>query len=266
MNKMLIATFNNEEDAYKGVDALKELNEKGDITLYASAVISKSIDGKVDVKQVSDEGPIGTAFGVLTGSLAGLIGGIPGAALGVTLGGTTGMLFDLAEAGVNIDFANEVADVLLPGTSVLISDIEEEWVIPVDTKLSDLSGLVIRRSRSEVVEDQLENESIALNKQMEDLKQELKNSKEDAKTAVKQTQASLKKRLEAVSVKTQAKLDQLEKESEAKIKTFQNQLKSAQNERKAKIEKRISDIKADREIRKAKLEKAKKLTQEALKP
>lgn len=62
MNKIIVAVFDSETDAYKGVDALKNLHNKGDISLYNSAVLVKDSNGKVEVKQSQDEGPIDTAF------------------------------------------------------------------------------------------------------------------------------------------------------------------------------------------------------------
>jgi hypothetical protein len=45
------------------------LHAEASITLYAQAVIAKDSSGKVSVKQGADEGPIGTAVGLLTGML-----------------------------------------------------------------------------------------------------------------------------------------------------------------------------------------------------
>ena len=52
MEKMIVTIFNTEAAAYDGVSALKALNDGGDITLYATAVLAKDADGKVSVKQV----------------------------------------------------------------------------------------------------------------------------------------------------------------------------------------------------------------------
>ena len=86
MNKMLIAVFETETKAYEGLSALKGLHANGDITLYATAVISKDQNGQVRVKDSADEGPIGTGVGLLTGSLLGLLGGPVGLAIGAFTG------------------------------------------------------------------------------------------------------------------------------------------------------------------------------------
>ena len=79
-----------------------------------------------------------------------------GAAVGFSLGALTGLIVDLSRSGVNIDFVDEVSGTLLPGTTAVVAEVEESWETPVNTRLGNLGGLVFRRLRSEVVEDQLE--------------------------------------------------------------------------------------------------------------
>jgi len=92
MNKMLVAVFDTEPAAYEGLNALKELHEDGDITLYATAILVKDSTGAVSVKQSADQGPLGTAVGMLSGSVTGLLAGEAGAAAGLALGGLAGPL------------------------------------------------------------------------------------------------------------------------------------------------------------------------------
>ena len=57
MNKMLVAVFNSETLAFEGLSALKDLHKDGDITLHATAVLSKDASGQVSLKQTADGGP-----------------------------------------------------------------------------------------------------------------------------------------------------------------------------------------------------------------
>ena len=63
MNKMLVAVFENETTAYEGLSALKDLHQDGDITLYASAVISKNREGKLLLKTAAEPSPRGSCNG-----------------------------------------------------------------------------------------------------------------------------------------------------------------------------------------------------------
>ncbi len=267
---MLVAVFNSQTQAYKGLDALKDLHQKGDITLYAVAVVSKDMDGKVSVKQAADEGPVGTAVGMLTGalvgSLAGPVGTATGVAAGASAGGLTGLLFDLGSAGVNADFLDEVSDILIPDNTAIVAEIDEDWVTPVDTKLEALGGQIFRQPRYEVIDDQLAGESAAFNAEMKELQKEIKASNGEAKASVKKTLDSVKTRLKSIDAKAHAKLDEINSEAEAKRKALQAQMKNAHEERKAKLEKRIAEIKADQRVRSEKLHQASMLARQALTP
>src|SRR5688572_10333855 len=112
MNKMLVVVFNNETNAYQGLNALRALHESGDITLYASAVVTRDVTGHLQVEQTADEGPIGMATGLFSGSLIGLLGGPVGLALGAGVGAVTGLAFDIGYGSVNAAFVDEVTDAL----------------------------------------------------------------------------------------------------------------------------------------------------------
>ncbi len=47
MDKMLIATFDEEKKAYEGSRILKDLDAEGSLTVYATAVIGKDASGKL---------------------------------------------------------------------------------------------------------------------------------------------------------------------------------------------------------------------------
>ena len=105
--------------------------------MYASAVIAKDAEGRVDVRQAADRGPVGTLVGVVTGGLVGLLGGPVGVAVGAYVGGTGGVLYDLFNAGFDGDIVDEVAEALTPGKAAVVAEIDEYWVAPVETRLSD---------------------------------------------------------------------------------------------------------------------------------
>jgi len=264
MNKMMVAVFNTEEDAYKGVDALEDLSKKEDIILYATAVLVKDAAGTVNIRQVAPEGPIGSAVGMLTGAMVGLLAGPVGAAIGASAGGLTGLLADAGNAGVNADFLDEVSEVLIPGKSALVAEIDEDWVTPVDTKIKNLGGSIFRRSRSMVIEDQIAAESEAFSKELKEIREELKETNEQNKATVKKTLDTVEKRLNAIGEKSKEKLDQISNETKAKIKTVQAHIKGANEAKKAKFEKRIAEIKTEEKIRSEKLRQARELVKEAL--
>jgi uncharacterized membrane protein len=264
MNKMLVAVFGTETAAYEGLSALKDLHTRGDITLYATAVIVKDSSGAISVKQTADTGPVGTALGMLTGGLVGLLAGPVGVALGFSAGGASGAIFDLARLGIDASFVDEVSKALRPGKTAVLAELQETWTTPVDTTLGKLGGLVFRRLRSEVVEDQLARESAAFATEMKQLREELAQSTAETKAAVQQEVAAAKAKVEATQTHARARAEQAKREMDAKIAALREQMNRASDRQKAKIEQRIAAVKAEYAVRSDKLEQAGKLIKEAL--
>lgn len=264
MNKILVAIFNDEESAYEGLSALKDLHRDHDISIYSTAVISKAADGTISVKQVADEGARGTWLGILSGSLVGLLAGPIGVMVGASLGGLTGSLFDLRKAGVDIDFAEEVANEFPPGKTAVLADIEESWTAPVDTRLQKFGAIIFRRLRSEVAEDQFAREAAADEAELRELKEEWKAANEETKVEIQKRIDAIKNKLNAAADQVDQRLQSVQSDVTAKVEALQQQMTDASDARKAKLEKQIAALKADQASRSEKLNKAGSLIKEAL--
>jgi uncharacterized membrane protein len=266
MNKMLVAVFSTERAAYEGLGALKDLHYKGDITLYATAVIAKDASGALSMKESSDEGPVGTALGLLTGSVVGLLGGPVGVVVGASLGTVTGLIYDMVQSGINLDFLDDVSQALIPGKTAVLAEVDETWETPVDTKLGSLGALIFRRGRSGVVEDQMVRDAAALNAELDQLEDELEHAAAENRAAVQQKIDALRKKQAAQRAEIEARMEQSKREADAKIAALREQQKQASDQRKAQIEKRIAEVQADHDARRAKLQQARQLIKEALTP
>jgi uncharacterized membrane protein len=264
MNKMLVAVFDQEKEAFEGLSALKDLHRDGDITLYASAVIAKDKTGNISVKQAVDDGPVGTAVGLLSGSLIGILGGPVGMAVGASLGGLAGLVFDADKSGVDMTFVDDVSKSITGGKFAVLAEIDESWTAPVDTRLHRLGAIVFRRLRGEVVEDQLARESAAFEAEMKALNDEFDRAAAEDRAAIQQDIERVKAQLKATQDQAKARLDKAKAETDARVKALQDQAKAASSRSKARIEKRIADTKADFQARSHKLNQAWKLTKEAL--
>jgi uncharacterized membrane protein len=264
MNKMLVGVFDSEAAAFEGLSALKDLHRGGDITLYSSAVIAKDKNGKVEVRQAADPGPVGTAVGLLTGTLIGILAGPAGLAVGASLGGLAGLVFDVNKSGVDVTFLDDVSKALTSGKFAVLAEIEENWTTPVDTRLHKLDGIVFRRLRGEVVADQLMRESAAFEADLKSLNDDLKQAAAENRAAIQKDIETVKKQIKVVQDQAKARLDQAKAETDAKVKALQDQAKTASSMAKARIDKRIAVAKADLEVRSKKLNQAWTLTKEAL--
>ena len=158
MEQMLMAVFDTVPEALKGVIALKDLHRAREIKLYATAVITKDVLGKVSIKQASEREFNGPLLGLLAGFLLAELGGPVGLIIGVSIGGLVGLIFDLVKAGFSVDFLEEVSQSLAPGKTALLAELDETSEAPVDRKLKKLGGRLFRRPRSQFVNEQLTDE------------------------------------------------------------------------------------------------------------
>lgn len=264
MNKMLVAVFDTETAAFEGLNALKDLHRDGDITLYASAVIVNDKTGKISIKQAADDGPVGTALGLLAGGLIGILGGPVGLAIGVAFGGITGLLFDLDQSGIGATFLDDVSKTLTAGKAAVLADIDENWTTPVDTRLHERGGIVFRRFRAEVVEDQLVRESAAFEADLKALQDDLKKELADGRAGIQKDIDQVKKQIQATQDHAKARLGQAKAELDARVTALQDQARNASDRVKTRIEKRIADARADFKVRSNKLNQALGLAKEAL--
>ena len=264
MNKMLVAVFDSETQAFEGLSALKELHGSGDISLYSTAVFVKDGEGKIEVKQSADRGPVGAGVGLLTGSLVGLLAGPIGMAVGASIGGLTGMLADMGKTGIDFDFADEVAKAMTPGKWVVLADVQEGWTTPVDTRIEEQGGMVFRRLRSEVIEDQMAREAAALDAELQELNAEWKEAGDEAKAKIKKHIDESKMKLQAIHDGAEKRIADAKAEMDAKAAALQQQMKDARDRKKAKLERRMEELRADLQSRTAKLKKAGEMAKEAL--
>lgn len=264
MDKMLVVVFDNEKNAYEASKALQELQAEGSINLYAKAVITRDADGKVEVKQEGDMGPVGTAVGLLTGSLIGVFGGPAGLAIGAYAGTVGGLVYDLSNAGIAEDYLFEVKNSLLPGKSAVVAEVWEEWTMPVDTRMEALGGVVLRRTRGDVIDAQLERDVVALEADLAELKAERDQATGEARAKLQAKVDKTKAKLQAKQNEIQARMEANQKETDAKVKSLQDRAAKETGERKAKREARIVELKADQKRRNDQLKEAWEITKKAL--
>jgi uncharacterized membrane protein len=263
MNKMLIAVFETETKAYEGLVALKGLHNDGDITLYANAVINKDQNGQISIKDGADQGPIGTGVGLLTGSMIGLLAGPVGLAIGAATGAMAGMFYDVSDTDINETFIEDVSAALTNGKTAIVCEIDETWTVPVDTKIQALDGLVFRRLRYEVEEEQLNREAEAISNEYKQLNEEFKEAREADKAKINASIENLKNKAKAVSDHLKKKREESKSQFDAKVKAIKNQMQNASDRRKAKLQKRIDVLTEEYNARTAKLKQASRLVSEA---
>ena len=264
MNKLLIAVFDNETAASTGLQALHKLHAQGDVTVYATGVIAKDVNGQVSLKQAMDPGPIGTGVGLAVGSLIGLLGGPVGLTVGAVTGTLVGAVRDFWVAGVGLDFIEESEKLLLPGKVAVLAEIEEEWVIPVDAAMEAAGGHVLRRTRAEVAEDQFDHDIATFKAEIKELESEAMHVSGAAKEKLHIKVVAAKGNLNSALQRSQQRVDALKHEADAKVEALKVQMKHTKGDMKTRIEDRVKQVKGAYHARGAKLSQAWHLTKEAL--
>jgi uncharacterized membrane protein len=262
MNKMLIGVFDSERQAYDGTRALKDLHAEGTITLYGHSVLVKDASGNVSVKE-SSGGPLGTAVGVLTGALVGLIGGPVGVAIGTTAGVLVGVPFDMANVGIDAGFLQRAAERLEPGKAAVLAEVEEEWILPVDTRLEAAGGTVFRRGRADVAADLIQEDVDVMEAVLADLRAEYDQASGEARARLQARIESSEAELRQARDRARVQAEATEREAEAKVTSLKEQAAASRADVKQKLDKRASDVEAAYKARIAKLGRAKELRKEA---
>ena len=266
MDKMVVITFDSEDEAYQGAKALQELHKEGSVALYAAAVVAKDSEGKVAVKQAADEGPLGTAVGMLVGAMVGLIGGPTGVAVGMASGALFGSIDDLTKVGIDGEFLHDVNQELAPGKVAVVAECFETWVTPLDSRMEELGGVVLRRARADFVDELIDRDIAATKADLVRLKAEHKQASAERKAKLKKKMDGAKAKLQAAVDRAKERSESLRREADAKVEALEQQWMKASDETKAKFKQRGEELKADYHARMEKLKQSWQLAGEALKP
>jgi uncharacterized membrane protein len=225
MNKVIFVGFETEEQAYEGDRALHDMHSEGTLTLYNDAVVVKERGGKIVMRRVPEAEPVGTFGGMITGGLVGLLGGPVGAAVGLGAGTLVGAAFDLTQEGIDRDFVEDAATRLEPGKAALIAEIDEQWQVPLDSRMEALGGKVVRQTRTEIEDAYVERSLEATERELEALEAE----------KVAQAQAAQAEKARKQAEKLQAKIDAAQRKLQAKQSDLAAKMQAVKDEGTRKI-------------------------------
>jgi len=161
-NRVIVALFETQNQAYDAAARMQRLNDDGIIKLKRGAIATKDAKGNLTIP---DSKHVGSAWGLLGGGLiGGLLGAMlgpvgvaagaaagaaasaaaAGAVVGAATGGTLGAVGDLTELGMNEDFIDDVTTQLNPGDTALIVEVDEGSTEPTDRVVSQYGGRIYR--------------------------------------------------------------------------------------------------------------------------
>jgi uncharacterized membrane protein len=158
LDNVLVVTFGeqpeNDKNAYQALTDLRQLDSQGQIKIADAGVVTRDLDGRVDIKSEVGNMPYeGTAGGGIVGLLVGIIGG----PLGVLIGGTTGVLvgslFDLDDASTSESVLAEISKQVRPTRTAVLAQVTEQSPEVIDNAMARLGGEVMRRPVVDVEEE-----------------------------------------------------------------------------------------------------------------
>ena len=135
-------------------------------------------------------------------------------AIGAVGGTFVGSVWDMSRAGVNADFLDDVSAKLTPGKWAVVSDVSEEWITPVDTRMEAIGGTVFRSARENVEHERYAKDVAAIKADIAQLKAEQAKSRTEHK-------AKLQTKIDNLNNKLNAKLEKA-KQSRAARKRSQS--------------------------------------------
>jgi uncharacterized membrane protein len=201
-DNVLVVTFGedpeNDKNAYQALTDLKQLDSQDQIKVAGAAVVTRDVDGRVEVKSETGEDPyVGTASGGIIGLLLGVIGGPLGVLIGGTYGMLVGSLFDIDDVETTESVLGEISKQVQPTRMALLAQVTEENPDVIDSAMARLGGGVMRRPVVDV-EDEIAAAEEAQRKAKHEARKELQKarvekSKEDAHAKVEELKSKLRR-------------------------------------------------------------------------
>lgn len=143
MNKLVVLTVADQAKIDEAIGMLRKLGSGRGAKLHASAVVAKDAAGKLSVLEITGEGHEGTKTGAVLGALAGMLAGPTTAAIMAAGGAVVGNAADLSADDEFTEFANGIADQVVPGGAAIVADVAEDGVIAFKASMQGLGGAVL---------------------------------------------------------------------------------------------------------------------------
>jgi len=252
VEKLIVIVFDDQTKADAGFEILRQLDRDGEISVYEAQIIAKEPGG--DVRYIDSSNKL--AFPVIggttaVGALVGLLGGPLGALIGGMVGGLIASIGDLEHAGVTDEFVNDVNTAMTAGKFAVVADVSEDWVTPLDTRMEEIGGVVLRRTRSEVKRMHHDRDAAAHRTEMEQLKAERAQARSDRLAKIDAAIDALRKKLENAIERDRSKMLFRQNQRDARIQALKAKADQSEGEIRRRLEARIAEVRGDYEERAA---------------
>ena len=249
MDTMLVAVFENEQEASSAARALEDLHAEGAVFVYGLALIFRDSNNVLTVPATDSAAPMDPALGAATRHLSELIVAraandfIPPVDSAITV----------ARAGVDGHFIGEASGQLLLGRAAVVSEIEEDRASLIDTARVFKRGIVLRCVRREGADDRMGEELKAAYREVRTLEDELLQAPNESKPSLRLKLDLARAQRQAAKDLAQRHAECVKREAEAKLVSLQERAALAGGGTKERLEKLIDEVRGDYVNRAAKL-------------
>ena len=246
MENLIYATFSDEKSATEGFKQLQDLDQLGDITIYAIALIRKDENDRYSVLQHEGAGADDMpAKGALAGTLVGALAGPLGMAIGMLTGVMAGSLDEDEFGEVTQQFLDKVQKRLAPGELAIVMDAEEDTDFMINSYLSSYKGTIVRSPIDEAYDANDRAEWDELDAEIEESKKELAVAAGDEKARIQSKIDKLKEKQTRLKDQIKEKAQQRKKEWERKMQALDKKIGHAKDKAKEKFKARQEKLRKD---------------------
>jgi uncharacterized membrane protein len=245
MNNMLVCVFDGEKSATEAARSLRDLRPESLVLVYAVATVLKGFKSIAVFDYGGEHTPADPALAIATRSLIALLQMWPLRDDEPEATVVTDWMIDMAVAGVDAHFIDEVSRNLLPGKAALVSEIEEETPTPMNKLLESRGGVVFRCVRSQFMDGRMVHYSDVVQNEIKRLATELSQAPESSKGPLQARMNAAMARFQTTRDRTRHRSELIKREAEAKIVLLQMRAASAQGGAKARIERFVNDVRVD---------------------
>jgi uncharacterized membrane protein len=260
MSRLVVAVFNNRDEALLAAGAIKELCQSGELLAYALTVIVNEME-KIMVDESMTEHLNKTALGNTTRALIELLA--EPYWHGIDKQSIDEASTPIAAMGVEPTFIAEVTRQLSPGRAAIITEIEEDIALMANLVESS-GGIVLDCTRSELIDLHIAQQLETMRRQIQNLEGRLAHASEDSKAGLKRELDVSRSKFNTIKNQARCHATTIRRETEAKIVCLQEHAAKAKGERRAKLERVAEEVRVDYVNRATKLSFAWRIAGEAL--
>ena len=241
MDYMLVGIFASERCASAAARKLRKLEAQGSVLVYSLAVIVQTCTG---ISTAAPQGPRHSQDPVLGMGLRSLLGLLEISSIADETS-TACRAGEMAVAGVEASFIDDVSCSLVPGKAAIVCEVEEAEATSMDVLLESHGGRVFRCLRRARMETQVAKEWNALQSEIHSLEVELLQAPEIFKASLQARIDLAKGRLQLVRDRMNRHAQLIRREAEAKLVSLQERTAKAEGAIRIRIENLTEEVRVD---------------------